>query len=155
MPTLLKITKCTVGQRRRRTAVSHLPTWQPPKQASKATPGLVFYNRHTLTEVYTQFDMGRRNSVPENRDLQRLNFVTRTHCIFGGRWRTHRCEVEDSVMFGFQWWRTALSDTRLDSQWLGALMFSLNGWVNIRNAGDLRRLHAHYDVTVMSTNYRC
>ena len=38
----------TVGQRRWRTAVSHLPTWRPPKQANKATPGLVFYNRHTL-----------------------------------------------------------------------------------------------------------
>ena len=39
-------------------------------------------------------------------------------------------------------------------QWLGALMFSLicvwiNGWVNNREAGDLRRHHAHYDVIVM------
>ena len=39
-------------------------------------------------------------------------------------------------------------------QWRGALMFSLicvwiNGWVNSREAGDLRRYHAHYDVTVM------
>ena len=39
-------------------------------------------------------------------------------------------------------------------QWRGALMFSLicvwiNGWVNNREAGDLRRYHAHYDVTVM------
>ena len=38
----------------------------------------------------------------------------------------------------------------------GALMFSLicawnNGWVNNREAGDLRRHHAHYDVTVMLT----
>ena len=37
----------------------------------------------------------------------------------------------------------------------GALMFSLicvwiNGWVNNREAGDLRRYRAHYDVTVMS-----
>ena len=78
----------TVGQRRWRTAVSHLPTWRPPKQANKARPGLVFYNRRTLTYVYTQIDMGRRNSVPENRDLQSLNFVTRILCIFGGRWRT-------------------------------------------------------------------
>ena len=39
----------TVGQRRWRTAVSHLPTWRPPKQANKARPGLLFYNRHTLT----------------------------------------------------------------------------------------------------------
>ena len=40
-------------------------------------------------------------------------------------------------------------------QWRGALMFSLicvwmNGWVNNREAGDLRRYRAHYDVIVMS-----
>ena len=40
-------------------------------------------------------------------------------------------------------------------QWRGALMFSLicvwaNGWVNNREAGDLRCHHAHFDVTVMN-----
>ena len=39
-------------------------------------------------------------------------------------------------------------------QWRGALQFSLicvwiNGWVNNREAGDLRRYRAHYDVIVM------
>ena len=39
-------------------------------------------------------------------------------------------------------------------QWRGALMFSLicariNGWVNNREAGDLRRNRAHYGVIVM------
>ena len=39
-------------------------------------------------------------------------------------------------------------------QWRGALMFSfvcapMNDWVNNREAGDLRRHRAHYDVTVM------
>ena len=39
-------------------------------------------------------------------------------------------------------------------QWHGALMFSLicvwiNGWVNNREAGDLRRYPAHHDVSVM------
>ena len=39
-------------------------------------------------------------------------------------------------------------------QWRGALMFSficawINSWVNNREAGDLRRHRAHYDVTVM------
>ena len=39
-------------------------------------------------------------------------------------------------------------------QWRGALTFSLicawtNGWVNNRDAGNLRRHHANYDVTVM------
>ena len=44
-------------------------------------------------------------------------------------------------------------------QWRGALMFSLicvwiNGWVNNREAGDLRHYCAHYDVTVMR-NWLC
>ena len=39
-------------------------------------------------------------------------------------------------------------------QWRGTLIFSLicvwiNGWVNTREAGDLRRQRAHYDVSVM------
>ena len=39
-------------------------------------------------------------------------------------------------------------------QWCGALMFTLicariNGWVNNREAGDLRRIRAHYNVIVM------
>ena len=42
-------------------------------------------------------------------------------------------------------------------QWRGALMFSLictrmHGWVNNDEAGDLRRLRVHYDVTVMITH---
>ena len=46
-------------------------------------------------------------------------------------------------------------NSRHNGQWRGALMFSLicvwiNGWVNNREAGDLRRHRAHYDVTVMS-----
>ena len=45
-------------------------------------------------------------------------------------------------------------------QWRGALMFSLiyawiNDWANTRNAGDLRRHRAHYDVTVISTPVVC
>ena len=40
-------------------------------------------------------------------------------------------------------------------QWRGALVFSLicvwiNCWVNNREAGDLRRYSAHYDITVMN-----
>ena len=43
-------------------------------------------------------------------------------------------------------------------QWRGALVFSLicawiNGWVNNRDAGYLRRHRAHYDVTVMTHNF--
>ena len=45
-------------------------------------------------------------------------------------------------------------------QWLAALMFSfiwawINGWINNREAGDLRHHCAHYDVTVMRTSDFC
>ena len=45
------------------------------------------------------------------------------------------------------------------SQWCGALMFSficawMNGWVNNREAGCLRRHRAHYDVTVMWADWK-
>ena len=44
-------------------------------------------------------------------------------------------------------------------QWRGAWMFSLtcdwiNGWVNNREASDLGRLRALYDVTIMHSTYR-
>ena len=41
-------------------------------------------------------------------------------------------------------------------QWRGALVFSfiwINGWVNNRKAGDLRRYRAHYDVIAMVLPY--
>ena len=46
----------------------------------------------------------------------------------------------------------------LQSQWCKDLMFYLiwawtNGWVNNRDAGDLRRNRTHYDVTVMSPKF--
>ena len=45
-------------------------------------------------------------------------------------------------------------------QWRGVLLFSLicawtNGWANNRDAGDLRRNRAHYDVTAMSSTGGC
>ena len=45
-------------------------------------------------------------------------------------------------------------------QWRGALMFYLicvwiNGWVNNREAGDLRRHRGHYDVIVMHWKHAC
>ena len=49
-------------------------------------------------------------------------------------------------------WSAVISPHK--GQWRGALMFSMNcawinGWVNIREAGDLRRHRAHHDVIVM------
>ena len=48
----------------------------------------------------------------------------------------------------------SLVNSSYKGQWCGALMFSficgcINGWVNNRKAGDLKRRCTHYDVTVM------
>ena len=50
--------------------------------------------------------------------------------------------------------RSPVNSPHKGGQWCGALRFSLicvwiNGWVNNREAGDLRRYRAHYDVIVM------
>ena len=80
--------------------------------------------------------------------------------------RSHR-----SMVKCFTWWRQMETFPRYwpfvqgihrssvnsphKGQWHGDLMFSLiwawiNGWVNNREAGDLRRHLAHYDVTAMN-----
>ena len=96
------------------------------------------------------------------------------------------CSVTMHSVFQSLWYRSALPHTHDDvikwkhfprywpfvrgihrsphkGQGRGALMFSLicvwiNGWVNNREAGDLRRYRAHHDVTVMQPQcmfHRC
>ena len=72
--------------------------------------------------------------------------------------------IQGSVCAPHAWWRITCPFVRgihlssMDSphngQWRGVWMFSLicawtNGWANSRDAGDLRRHRAHYDVTLM------
>ena len=58
----------------------------------------------------------------------------------------------------FGWWIHGFpANSPHKGQWCGALMFSLiwvwiDGWVNNREAGDLRCYLAHYDVAVMWSN---
>ena len=69
-------------------------------------------------------------------------------------WRRHQMETL-SVLLAFCA-RSSVNSPH-EGQWRGALMFSLicawiNGWVNNRDAGDLRRQLAHYDVIMMHTS---
>ena len=71
------------------------------------------------------------------------------------RWR-HRIETFSAFLTlcagrGIHW--SPVNSPHKD-QWRSALMFSLicawiNGWVNNREAGDLRRHRIHYDVSIM------
>ena len=82
-----------------------------------------------------------------------------------------QCTNEFSLWIKLAWWRHQMGPfsallalcagnspvpvkSPLNGQWRGALMFPLicvwiNGWVNNREAGDLRRHRAHYGVIVM------
>ena len=82
-------------------------------------------------------------------------------CVNGTTLRNHT--FEDHLLIA--WWNHEMEtfsallafcegNSPHKSQWRGILMFSLicariNGWVNNRKAGDLRRHRAHFDVTVM------
>ena len=64
--------------------------------------------------------------------------------------------VTDPFVWGIYQW---LVNSQHKSKWCGALMFSLicasiNGWVNNRRHGDLRRQLAHYDVTIMRHGHK-
>ena len=83
----------------------------------------------------------------------------------------HMLSKQQCVNKDYSWWRHQMetfsallvicagnspvpSEFPHKGQWHGALMFSLicvwiNGWVSNREAGDLRRYRAHYDVIVM------
>ena len=83
-------------------------------------------------------------------------------CIVPAGW-THESSLQ--VICSSSWWRHQMEtfsellaicagNSPHKGQWRGALMFSLicvwiSSWVNSREAGDLRRYCAHYDVTVI------
>ena len=87
-----------------------------------------------------------------------LKKTPRTNEILGKTWHRHDDVIKWKhfprywpFVRGFH--RSPVNFPHWD-QWRGALMFSLmcawtNGWVNNREAGDLRRHRANYDVTVM------
>ena len=80
-------------------------------------------------------------------------------CILAHPQRRNCCKLfeMDSKRYGGAWWRHQMEKLPAllaicsphKGQWRGALMFSLvcawiNGWVNNREPGDLRRHHTHY-----------
>ena len=84
------------------------PNMAATKSTREVWPRLAVCSQHTLTQLCIQTGMGRENNVTENRDRQGLNFVTGTLCVFVGRWRTSRWEMEDLVMFGMRRWGAAI-----------------------------------------------
>ena len=80
-------------------------------------------------------------------------------CPFVSSWRRHQMKTFSALLAICAGIHRSPVNSPHKGQWRGALIFSLicvwiNGWVNNREAGDLRRYRAHYDVTVMLTAFR-
>ena len=76
-------------------------------------------------------------------------FLTDASSHIARSWWRHQMETFSALL------ALCAGNSPHEGKWHGALMFSLictliNRWVNNREAGDLRRHRAHYDVTVMS-----
>ena len=81
--------------------------------------------------------------------------VQRQPCIFPTWWR-HQMEAFSALLALCAGNSPVTGEFPLKGQWRGALMLSficarINGWVNNREAGDLRRHRAHYDDIVMKS----
>ena len=69
-------------------------------------------------------------------------------------WWRHQTDTYSALLAFYAGNSPVTGESPHKGRWRGALMFSLicawrNGWVNNREAGDMRRHQAHYDVIVM------
>ena len=140
-----------------------MPQTKPLKWKKKSiivTQYIMF--RHNVTHVHV-------NPFNSKKYLPNQHYVITVPALYLGPMLTTELQVLTS------WWRhqmesfsallaicagihRAPANSPHKGQWRGALMFSLicvwiNGWVNNREAGDLRRYRAHYDIIVMLQVY--
>ena len=81
-------------------------------------------------------------------------FQTTTECTRARTWWRYQMETFSALLAICAGNSPVPVNSPHNGQWRGALMFTLicariNGWVNNREAGDLRRHRCHYDVIVM------
>ena len=109
-------------------------------------------------------DHNKRNEISYSKSTVILSSPSRCGCdiYFSNTtyWLTSRVLL---VNISFEWTMIISNWFRYADRkrrWRGALMFSLiyaftQRWANNRNAGDFRRHHPHYDVTVMNPGVDC
>ena len=86
--------------------------------------------------------------------LERHPVPKLTHLVLGKYWYEFSCYYDDVIKWKHfpRYWTFGWEI--IGHRWRGALVFSLicawtNGWVNNRDAGDLRRHRTQYDIIVM------
>ena len=86
-----------------------------------------------------------------------LLFAFARHCYVA--WWRHQIKIVSALLAIWAGNSPVTGEFPAQGQWRAGLMFSLmcvwiNGWVNNREAGDLRRYRAHYDVILIRSKLR-
>ena len=114
----------------------------------------------SFTQILQEYFSGTRANI--RFQLPHWQWDYRVECLWNRSVPYHKKHKHDDVIkwkhFAHYWiFVRGIHRSPVNSphkgQWRGALMFSLicawlNGWVSNREAGDLRRHRAHYDVIV-------
>ena len=155
--------------RHRRLETPSRSLWRHSNESIVGTLGCVFVETHSsgVTKCTTGFYM--TFSIIINNKPSVDIFARSSSWMIDYMERSMSCPKHDDVIkwkqFPRYWsfvrgiYRSPVNSPH-KGQWRGALMFSLicvwiNGWVNNREAGDLRRHRAHYDVSVMKSDSEC
>ena len=117
---------------------------------------------YTICRVFAWSDTGQFNPYPSGLLRRHWAIIRRYFYVKKGGVGPRLSWSDDVIKWKHfsRYWpfvrgihRSPVNSTH-KGQWRGALIFSLicawiNGWVNNREAGDLRRHRAHYDVIIM------
>ena len=117
-----------------------------------------FYMGHWCNDAafmqHLTYVRGAQCDIYTNFKISVTKWVHRRIQICNGPWWRHQMETFSALLALVPGIHRSPVNFAHKGQWRGTLMFSLicasiNGWVNSRKAGDLRRHLAHYDVTIM------
>ena len=109
---------------------------------------MIWLSSRVTTRTSRCFTTHGETQMSHDSATRTLSFVT---------WWRHQLEIFSTFLVFVRGLHRSPMNSPHKGQWRGALVFSVicawtNGWVNNREASDVRRHHAHYDVTVIEYN---
>ena len=127
--------------------------WLVPNRCMLLT---CYFVKELWNPRYPQYNKDRRESQASFRHFKTVIVVLLNLCqLTCVSWRRHQMETFSALLALMRGIHRSPVNSPHKGQWRGALVFYLicaariNGWVNNREAGDLRRHRGHYDVNVM------
>ena len=119
----------------------------------------IFYDCHSLKIMIKESQMIWHVTFFTPQVMQHIRIIMEviSHQKFS-LWR-HQMETFSALLALWGWIHQSPVNSPHKGQWRGALLFSLicawiNGWVNNRESGDVRRHRAYYNVIVMIVHWQ-